>query len=396
MSESVPYESASFIVFSDDWGRHPSSCQHLFRHLLPRYRTFWVNTIGMRRPRFDLATLRRGLEKLLHWTRRSPAGLVTLPENLHVSNPRMWPWFSTSLDRRLNRFLLSRHLRRLGRQLLAKPVVVTTIPIVADLIGIFPEWRWVYYCVDDFGAWPGIDQRAMQRMEDRLVRECHRLIAVSETLRDKLARLGRHAELLTHGVDPAFWAAPEGEAVEEVRYLPRPLVVFWGVVDRRMDVAWVKRLAAGLSEGTIALVGPLADPAPELLVTPRVVHVPPLAFEKLPQLAREAAVLVMPYTDVPVTRAMQPLKLKEYLATNRPAVVRDLPANRTWADCLDLVNSADDFVAVVHARLRTGLPDQQRGARTRLEAESWAAKARLFERWVLEQSANNPIRSLPG
>jgi glycosyltransferase involved in cell wall biosynthesis len=385
MPDGVPHESVSFVVFSDDWGRHPSSCQHLFRQLLPRYRTFWVNTIGMRRPRFDLASLRRGLEKLLHWTRRAPAGAVALPENLHVSNPRMWPWFSTSFDRRLNRFLLARHLRRLCRPLPAKPIVVTTIPIVADLISVFPEWRWVYYCVDDFGSWPGIDQRAMQRMEERLVRECDRVIAVSEMLRDKLARRCRHAELLTHGVDLAFWATQRPGVVEEVRHLSRPLVVFWGVVDRRMDVAWVKRLAAGLSEVTIVLVGPKADPAPELLETPGVVYVPPLDFEQLPQLAREASVLVMPYADLPVTRTMQPLKLKEYLATGRPAVVRDLPANREWADCMDMVDSADDFVAAVQARLRTGLPVQQRAARARLEAESWAEKARLFERWVLER-----------
>ena len=26
---------ASLVVFSDDWGRHPSSCQHLIRRLLP-------------------------------------------------------------------------------------------------------------------------------------------------------------------------------------------------------------------------------------------------------------------------------------------------------------------------------------------------------------------------
>ena len=45
----------SFIVFADDWGRHPSSCQHLFRRLIPRHRTYWVNTIGLRRPTFDLA-----------------------------------------------------------------------------------------------------------------------------------------------------------------------------------------------------------------------------------------------------------------------------------------------------------------------------------------------------
>src|SRR5205823_3927746 len=232
----------------------PSSCQHLFRRLLPRFPTFWVNTIGMRRPRFDLATVRRGVEKLLHWARRPSANAAALPANLHVSNPRMWPWFSTSFDRRLNRFLLARHLRRLARPLSARPVVVTTIPVVADLVSAFPGWRWVYYCVDDFGAWPGVDQRAMRRMEELLVHECHRLIAVSETLRDKLARRGRRAELLTHGVDLDFWATPKEGPILEVQHLPRPLVVFWGVVDRRMDVAWVKRLAAELSEGTVVLV----------------------------------------------------------------------------------------------------------------------------------------------
>ncbi len=44
----------------------------------------------------------------------------------------------------------------------------------------------------------------------------------------------------------------------------------------------------------------------------------------------------MPLADLPVTRAMQPLKLKEDLATDKPAVVRDLPPNRAWADCPDV------------------------------------------------------------
>ena len=88
-----PHEQ-SFIVFSDDWGRHPSSCQHLFRQLIPRHPTWWVNTIGMRRPRLDLATFRRAFEKLMHWTRKkSTPKSGPPPENLHVSSPRMWPWF---------------------------------------------------------------------------------------------------------------------------------------------------------------------------------------------------------------------------------------------------------------------------------------------------------------
>ena len=146
----------------------------------------------------------------------------------------------------------------------------------------------------------------------------------------------------------------------------------------------MKRLAAALPEATVLLVGPKADPDPALLQTPGVAHLPPLAFEQLPPLAREAAVLVMPYADLPVTRAMQPLKLKEYLATGKPVVASDLPANRAWADCMDVASTAEAFAGAVRLRLRTGLPPDQRAARARLASEGWDEKARLFERWVLE------------
>jgi glycosyltransferase involved in cell wall biosynthesis len=375
----------SFIVFADDWGRHPSSCQHLFRRLIPQHRTFWVNTIGLRRPRFDLASIKRALEKLRHWTQRNSAETTPLPANLSVSNPRMWPWFSTGLDRALNRWLLVRHLRRLAAPLSAPPVVVSTLPIVADLVESFPNWRWVYYCVDDFGEWPGVDGRAMQRMEAKFVRACHRIIAVSETLRTRLAGMGRSSELLTHGVDLDYWRkSAEAPALVEVRDLPRPLIVFWGVVDRRMDAAWVKALAGSLTTGTVLLVGPKDDPEPTMMQSQNVVYLPSLPYDHLLSLAREAAVLIMPYADLPVTRAMQPLKLKEYLATGKPAVVRDLPANRDWADCMDMVATRESLINAVHTRLQTGVPPEQQQARGRLAAEGWERKAQLFENWILE------------
>jgi hypothetical protein len=95
---------------------------------------------------------------------------------------------------------------------------------------------------------------------------------------------------------------------------------------------------------------------------------------------------------MPVTRAMQPLKLKEYLATGKPVVVRDLPATREWADCMDMVDTAEKFVQAVGSRLRTGLPQSQQAARARLAGEGWAEKSRAFERWVLTtESARNAV-----
>src|SRR5579871_6578407 len=262
------------LVFADDWGRHPSSCQHLMRRLLDSYPVYWVNTIGTRTPRLNLATLRRGLEKLRNWTRRSEPN-ESLPPNLQVLHPFMWPWFSSSFDRGINRRLLGRALVPLVRSLPAPPIAITTLPIVADLMDVLPVRHWVYYCVDDFGEWPGLDGDALRRMEEKLVRRANILVAVSETLKDHLATMGhRPSHLLTHGVDLEFWRKPaEDRAISQLVGLERPLIVFWGVVDRRMDIAFVQRLAAELTGGTIVLAGPEVDPDPALFSIPRVIRI---------------------------------------------------------------------------------------------------------------------------
>jgi glycosyltransferase involved in cell wall biosynthesis len=386
----MKHRNPPLLVFADDWGRHPSSCQHLIGHLLDRYEIRWVNTIGMRRPRLDWATVTRGLEKLGHWLRPAgdqdrDSGGRPVHAHLRVLNPRMWPSFGSALERRINRDLLVRQLIPHLAALPEPPIAVTNIPIVADLVGCLPVRRWVYYCVDDFAEWPGLDGATLRTMEERLIKRVDELIAVSPNLREKLGRQRQPVHLLTHGVDLDRWNHRDESASRagSLDGLERPLIMFWGAIDRRMDVAFLERLANDLTSGTITLIGPDSDPDPALGRLPRVVRHPAVPFAELPEIAHAARVLIMPYNDLPVTRAMQPLKLKEYLATAKPVVVRDLPSTRIWADALDLAETPAAFSQTVRDRLTTGLPDAHRLARARLAEESWAAKARVFERWLL-------------
>jgi glycosyltransferase involved in cell wall biosynthesis len=368
----------SLLIFSDDWGRHPSSCQHLARILKESHRIWWVNTIGTRRPRLDLATLRRALEKARQWS--DPPISDELPANPIVLNPRMWPYFRSSFDRKLNRELLRRQLLPVVEASRSPVIAITTIPIVADLVGVLPVDRWIYYCLDDYEEWPGLDKVALRSMESQLLGRVDSVIAVSDHLREKFAGMGRQADVLTHGTDLAHWAESDlTTSATPLAHLPGPLIVFWGVVDRRMDVAMLERLGADLDRGTIVLVGPEADPDPALDRVPRLVRVGPIPYDDLPAVARAARVLIMPYADLPVTRAMQPLKLKEYLATGKPVVVRNLPSTRCWSDALDLVNSPGEFSEAVRRRLGEGLDPSQVAARRRLVYESWEAKAAEFE-----------------
>lgn len=378
-----PRLRGSLVVFSDDWGRHPSSCQHIVRRLAPRYDVLWVNTIGTRGPKLDWATLTRAVGKLV--PKRGVASSSAPDEESAVSvvNPLMWPWFRRRHDRWLNRRALVRALASRISALPRPRIAVTTIPLVADLIGELDVDRWVYYCVDDLAAWPGLESDVLQGMEIELVAKADVFVAVSDVLQDRLAAAGRASTLVSHGVDLNHWnlsPAPRDAAIGATR---QPGITFWGLVDERLDAEWLLALADSLTEGSVVIAGPSVMIDGGLQRHPRVSLLGAIAYDDLPELAAQSSVLVMPYRRMPATEAMQPLKLKEYLATGLPCVVRRLPATEPWQDAADVVDSCGEFVRRVHERLHGGLPASQRSARQRLLAEGWDAKAGAFEAAIL-------------
>lgn len=182
-------QPGQLVFFADDWGRHPSSAQHIVRHLLPRHRALWVNTIGTRAPRLRLEDAGKVASKLYRWLapRRES---VELPANLKVVHPKMYPGFRAPWQRAVNRASMTNAISRALRDWPAAPrVAVTTLPVTADLIGAFDVDRWVYYCVDDFSVWPGIDEAVMEAMERDLLAKVDRVIVVSDTLRERVASM---------------------------------------------------------------------------------------------------------------------------------------------------------------------------------------------------------------
>jgi glycosyltransferase involved in cell wall biosynthesis len=394
------------IVFADDWGRHPSSGQHLVQRLLDRYPTLWVNTIGMRRPQLSRDDLAKLKGRLREWVApiRFGRGRRGTRAHLTVIAPRMWPGFGHAWQRRLNAHLISRAVQRaLPRRAThtERRAVVTTLPITADLIGRVDADAWIYYCVDDHSAWPGLNGQLMREMESQLIARVGHLVAASEALRERLAAMGYASTLLTHGVDVAHWRRPNANGARVAsspalpnwwRDLQRPIFLFWGLIDRRLDVAWIRALQDSHAgpRGALVLVGPTQAHDRAIDSVEGVILPGAVPYELLPLLATQADVLVMPYADLPVTRAMQPLKLKEYLATGKPVVMRSLPSTRAWAAAADVVETAEDFVGAVRRRVTEGVPPHHLAARRELVHESWECKARELEAVLAASVAEVP------
>ena len=52
------------VVFGEDFGGLPSSTQHLIKHLANNHRILWVNSIGLRQPKFTSKDAKRLVTKL--------------------------------------------------------------------------------------------------------------------------------------------------------------------------------------------------------------------------------------------------------------------------------------------------------------------------------------------
>ena len=378
-------EGHDFVVFSDDWGRHPFSCQHVMRHFLPANRLLWVNTIGLRLPRPSLYDLRRSVGKVRSWL--TPPKPAAETPGLRVISPVMIPFNPWPMVRAFNRRGVVRAVRVAMRDWgMDAPILLATVPNAADYLGQLGERLVVYYCVDDFSVWPGMNLPAMVRgMEERLLAGSDLVLAVSTEL--QATRQGRHGptQLLTHGVDvehfrQASVPQPRPKALADIN---GPIIGFYGLIDTHMDLDIVRALVEHRSDWTVVLIGTKRVDLGALEACPNFRWLPAVPYADLPRYASAFDVAVIPYVLNRHTHTANPLKFKEYLAMGKPVVTTPMAEVLRFADVVRLARGSAEFVRAAEEALSETVRMEERLAR--LEGESWRDKAELVSDWIGEK-----------
>jgi glycosyltransferase involved in cell wall biosynthesis len=224
----------------------------------------------------------------------------------------------------------------------------------------------VLVAYDKLSQWSAVGARAAQldRVRGRLLTASDVVCGMSEGSIDDVP--GAH--YVGHGVDAA-WDEPDIDATPEpadLAEIPHPRAVYVGALSMRFDLDAVAALArAGLH---VVLVGIAPPPALlELAANEPNVHFlgarPPA---QTPGYLLHSDVGIVPHTDEPFTRSMEPHKAYNYAA----AGLRTVTLHTAHAPALDAWVTAttehDAFVAAALAATRLG-PDEIAAAR----ALSW-------------------------
>jgi glycosyltransferase involved in cell wall biosynthesis len=269
--------------------------------------------------------------------------------------------------------VIERAVRRHG---LHDPVVITGHPLVAG----FSELKWAravtWYAIDDWSEHPAYSRwrSAYLASYERVRVSGRRVAAVSSPLLERLAPTGPGI-VVENGIDPGEWTG----AVEPPAWadeLPRPLMVYVGALDSRLDIPSLAALAQSEPSASIALVGPLVEPdhfAP-LRVLPNVHFRGPVDRARLTGLIRSADVGLLPHLKSRLTEAMSPLKLMEYLAGGLPVASTDLTPVREFGDPrVILVREGGDYALGVRTALAMGRASEA-DRHAFIEANSWRSR----------------------
>jgi teichuronic acid biosynthesis glycosyltransferase TuaH len=308
---------------------------------------------------------------------RRPAPFPT-DEHVHLYEPlrlrRRDPISVAALERYYAAY--GRRLRRAAaRHGLERPAVITAHPFVAA----FAELDWAgpitLLATDDWAAHPAYERwrsaylAAYERIAARRLRVC----AVTETIIERIDPQGP-AAVVPNAVDPEEWLriAPPPEWFAQ---LSGPRLLYVGTLDSRLDVDAVAKVARAWPQGSIVLAGPLADPdhLAALRELPNITFPGPVPRDQVASLVHAADACLVPHRRLPLTEAMSPLKIYEYLAGGGPVAATDLPPLRGIEGPLLLAPPGGDFVAAVQEALATG-PMEPAERQRFVESNAWSRR----------------------
>lgn len=366
------------VVLSDDWFGMPSSCKHLISHLGDGIQITWIDTIGLREPSFALYDIMRSFSKISGWIKKdkAPGETTTLPSAVRTFDPVQLPFIRSATVRRFN-------ARNIAKAIGPKSpdqtrIVMTTWPFMNDFLRQCDADLKVYYRVDHFHKFPGVNERLILDLESLQLNEIDLLIGSSlELLEMDIAEEKKC--YLPHGVDFEHFETAEQPAGNNTDNIT---VGFFGILDEWIDLELMAGMARLRPDWNFCILGPHRCDVSALQGIPNVELAGAVPYAELPARAARFDVGLIPFIINELTLAVNPLKMMEYFAMGIPVVSTPLPEVVRLGDLVAIAETPAESVAAVESMISNRSEDTRAAASRLAHEASWRSRSKDFKNFM--------------
>lgn len=251
----------------------------------------------------------------------------------------------------------------------------------------------VYDCMDELSAFLNAPRQLLQR-ENALLKSASLVFTGGPSL--YRAKRARHPAVycFPSSVEAGHFAQARDASIDhpEQRALARPRLGFYGVIDERLDLGLIERLADARPHWQLAMVGPVVKIDPAALPRRSNIHYfGQRDYAELPHFLAGWDACLLPFALNEATRFISPTKTLEYMAAQKPIVSTPIAdVAEPYGHIVHLASGAAGFVAACEAAL-TASPDERRRRteqmRRTVEGTSWDGTAEQMHQLIAQVSA---------
>src|SRR5947209_2022919 len=214
----------------------------------------------------------------------------------------------------------------------------------------------VYDCMDELSAFRGASP-LLRTLERELLARADLVFTGGQSLYE--AKRDRHPRVYAFpsSIDAAHFAQARAAAADppDQAAIPRPRLGFFGVIDERLDVELLNRLARLRPDWQFVMIGPVVKIDETSLPRRASIHYLGMkSYEELPGYLAGWDVALLLFARNESTRFISPTKTPEYLAAGRPVVstsIRDVVRPYGERGFVHIADTAEEFVGACEAAM---------------------------------------------
>ena len=265
-------------------------------------------------------------------------------------------------------------------------------PMALPLLGDLAPRAIVYDCMDELSAFKNAPRQMRQR-ETALLKSADLVVTGGPRLYEAKRDANPNVLCVPSAVDAEHYAAPRASAdaaamaraAELQGGIAAPRLGFFGVIDERLDLELVARLADADQGWQIVMVGPVVKIDEGALPRrPNLHYLGQQPYALLPQLVAGWSVCLMPFALNESTEFISPTKTLEYMAAGKPVVSTPIHDVRAmFGDLVAIAPNADLFIAACRQALRESAAqkaEREERMRERVRRHSWDGAAATIRR----------------
>jgi glycosyltransferase involved in cell wall biosynthesis len=268
-------------------------------------------------------------------------------------------------------------------------------PMAMDFASQLQPIATVFDCMDELSAFKFAPPELIEN-EKRLLEKSDVVFTGGQSLYE--AKRNKHANVhaFPSSIDVKHFnqARSTTEEPADEKQLPHPRFGYCGVIDERMDIELLGKMAELRPDWHFVMIGPVVKISEEDL--PRQANIHYLGgknYQDLPAYLAGWDVALMPFAMNESTKYISPTKTPEYLAAGLPVVstpIRDVVRPYGEKGLVHIASTAEEFVAACEKALEEDKSDRLQKADEFLSHNSWDKTFAEMSRLIDEAIEQKP------